>query len=361
MTSTRSPETGPAGTAQTRVAGNDRLRTPASPAPAAGAEVATWHWLPGMVVLGLIWGSSFLFIKVGISQLPPLYVTLGRVASGAVVLLGVMGASRQTFPRDLRVWGHSALVAVVNIAVPFTLFGYGEQRIPSLLAGIWNSTTPLVVLPLAVLVFRTERMTARRGLGLALGFLGALVILGVWRGVGGAGLAGQLMCLAAAACYGVGIAYTRRFVAPLPYSGVVMSACQLSVATVLLLMAGPLLTGGVPDLGNLHPRVVAAVLALGALGTGLAFVLNLRNIRLVGATTASMVTYIVPVFAVAIGALVLGESLAWYQPVGAAVVLLGVAVSQGLLSRRSLPGAPEEAPAIVPEQAATKAGDRQAH
>ena len=123
-----------------------------------------------------------------------------------------------------------------------------------------------------------------------------------------------------------------------------MSACQLLVATGVLLIAAPLLSRGLPDPTAWSWPVIASVVALGAVGTGLAFVINMRNIRLVGATTASMVTYVVPVFATLLGVLVLRESLEWFQPVGALVVLLGVAVSQGLLSRRRAPKPTAERP-----------------
>jgi drug/metabolite transporter (DMT)-like permease len=287
-----------------------------------------------MVGLAAIWGSSFLFIKVGVSELHPLYVTLGRVACGAAALLVVLVVTRDRLPRSPVVWAHNAVISVVGVAAPFSLFAFGEQRISSTLAGIWNSITPLVVLPLAVFVFRTEKMTWRRVVGLGLGLTGALVILGVWRGVGGSSLVGQLMCLTAACCYGVAIPYTRRFLAPHRDSGFAMSACQLLVASVLLSVVAPLTTGSVPDLSALSWQVVVAVLVLGAVGTGLAFVINLRNIRLVGASTASMVTYLIPVFATVIGVVVLHEQISWFQPVGALVVLLGVAVSQGVFSRR---------------------------
>jgi drug/metabolite transporter (DMT)-like permease len=221
-------------------------------------------------------------------------------------------------------------VAVMGVALPFTLFGFGEQRVSSVLAGIWNSVTPLIALPMAVLVFHTEKMTRRRVLGLVLGFVGAATILGVWQGVGGSSLAGQLMCLTAAACYGVAIPYTRRYITPRPESGLAVSAGQLLIATVLLAVVAPLAGGGYPDVTELSAPVVASVAALGVLGTGVAFVLHMRNIRLLGASTASMVTYLIPVFATVIGVLVLGEELAWFQPVGAAVVLVGVAIAQGV-------------------------------
>jgi drug/metabolite transporter (DMT)-like permease len=296
-------------------------------------------WLPGYLALAAIWGSSFLFIKVGISELHPLYVTLGRVASGALTLLVILAFLRHRLPRDPRVWGHLAVVAAIGVAVPFTLFGYGEQRISSVLAGIWNATTPLVALPMAVLAFRTEKMTARRAVGLGLGFVGVLVILGVWQGVGGTGLTGQLMCFGAALCYGFAIPYQRRFLARRPESGLALSAGQLMLATAMLAVVAPLVAGPPTAPTALSADVIASVLALGALGTGIAFVLNFRVIRLAGATTSASVTYLIPIFATLIGVAVLGEDLAWYQPAGAAIVLLGVAVSQGAgrRTRRTVP------------------------
>jgi drug/metabolite transporter (DMT)-like permease len=304
-------------------------------------------WLPGYLALAAIWGSSFLFIKVGISELHPLYVTLGRVASGALTLVVILAFLRHRLPRDPRVWGHLAVVAAIGVAVPFTLFGFGEQRISSVLAGIWNATTPLVALPMAVLAFRTEKMTARRAVGLGLGFVGVLVILGVWQDVGGTGLTGQLMCFGAALCYGFAIPYQRRFLARRPESGLALSAGQLMLATAMLAVVAPLVAGPPKAPAALSADVIASVLALGALGTGIAFVLNFRVIRLAGATTSASVTYLIPIFATLIGVAVLGEDLAWYQPAGAAIVLLGVAVSQGVgrRTRRTVtPARPERRP-----------------
>ncbi|NYF55841.1 drug/metabolite transporter (DMT)-like permease [Micromonospora purpureochromogenes] len=291
-------------------------------------------WLPGFLALAAIWGASFLFIKVGIEELHPLHLTLYRVATGALTLLVVLAVLRDRLPREPRVWAHLVVVAAFGVALPFTLFGYGEQRVESMLAGIWNATTPLIVLPLAVLAFRTERLTARRAVGLGLGFLGVLVVLGVWEGVGGSHFTGQLMCFGAAACYGVAIPYQKKFIAGSAYSGLSLSAAQLLVATAQLAVVGPLLVGAPPLPTELSAPVVGSVVTLGALGTGLAFVINLRNIRVAGASTASTVTYLIPIFAVLIGAVVLDERLNWHQPVGALVVLLGVAVTQGLVGPR---------------------------
>lgn len=339
MVETRATRPGPSG----RVSGVNAVITPDKP--------ATRSWLPGFLVLAVIWGASFLFIKVGIRELHPVYVTLGRAAAGALTLLVVLLVTRDRLPRDRRLWGHLAVVAAVGVVLPFTLFGYGEQRVPSMLAGIWNATTPLVVLPMAVLVFRTERMTARRAAGMTLGFVGVLVVLGAWQGMGGAGFTGQLMCFGAAVCYGLSIPYQKRFVAGRSESGTALAAGQLVMATAQLAVLAPLVAGAPPAPARLSADVIASVLALGALGTGLAFVINLRNIKLAGASTASAVTYLIPIVAVLIGVLALDERLAWYQPVGAVIVLAGVAVSQSRPGHRTAPPAGAD-----PDPAAPPAG-----
>ncbi|MGC9669018.1 DMT family transporter [Planosporangium sp. 12N6] len=292
-------------------------------------------WLPGYLLLALIWGSSFLFIKVGVRELHPLYVTLGRVVAGALTVVALVLVTRTRLPRDPRVWGHLVVVGAVGVVIPFTLFGYGEQRVSSVLAGIWNATTPLVALPVATLAFRTERLTARRIAGFGIGFAGVLVVLGVWHGIGGVQLTGQLMCLGAAACYGFAIPYQRRFLSGLAGSGLAVPAGQLITATAMLLVVAPLVAGAPPAPTALSGDVVASVLALGALGTGLAFVLNFRVIRFAGATTSTSVTYLMPIVSTLIGVLALDEHIHWYQPTGALLVLAGVAVSQGMVR---LPG-----------------------
>jgi drug/metabolite transporter (DMT)-like permease len=292
---------------------------------------------------------------VALRQLHPLYVTVGRVAAGAIAVLAALLITRARLPRDPKVWGHLAVVGAVGVAIPFTLFGYGEQRVSSLLAGIWNATTPLVVLPVAVLIFRTERMTARRVTGILLGFVGVLIVLGVWQGVGGTELTGQLMCFGAAVCYGVAIPYQRRFLAGLPDSGLSIPAGQLLMALAQLLVVTPFVAGAPPAPAGLSIEVIGSVLALGALGTGLAFVLNFRVISIAGASTSASVTYLLPVVATVLGVVVLREHISWHQPVGAVVVLAGVAVSQGLLrwpERRRAP-APVAEPEQIPAAAVT--------
>jgi drug/metabolite transporter (DMT)-like permease len=285
-----------------------------------------------MLALAAIWGCSFLFISVGVRELPPLYLALGRVIAGAVVLLAILAAKREALPRSPRVWAYSFVAGAIGSAVPWTLFGYGEERIPSLLAGIWNGITPLIVLPIAVLLFRTETFSPQKVVGLLVGFAGMLVVLGAWRIDGGADLLGQGLCMLAAVFYGLAIPYQKRFLAGTTLSGTALSATLLLCATVQLAIVAPIVTRQAPPMPwDLSLNVVLSVVALGALGSGFAFVLNMRNIRLIGASRSSMVTYLMPIFSIIVGVIVLHEHITWYQPVGGLVVLLGVAVSQGLL------------------------------
>src|SRR3954454_9877227 len=203
-------------------------------------------WLPTMLTLAGIWGCSFLFISIGVRELPPLYLALGRVIAGSVVLLAILVMKREALPRSPRVWAHSFVVGAIGSAIPWTLFGYGEQRIPSLLAGIWNGITPLIVLPIAVLIFRTEVFSMQRGVGLLIGFTGMLVVLGAWRVDSGADLLGQGLCMLAAVFYGLAIPYQQKFLAGTTLSGTALAAACFVCATVQRAIVAPIVARQAP-------------------------------------------------------------------------------------------------------------------
>ncbi|MFI7699135.1 DMT family transporter [Nonomuraea sp. NPDC049480] len=290
------------------------------------------RWLPGFLVLAAIWGNSFFFIKVAVGALHPLQVSFGRMAIGAAVLLLVLVISRRPLPRDPRLWGHFFIASVVLTTLPFTLFAYGEQYVSSVVAAIWNATTPLCTLAFA-LALRAERVTPGRMAGLGLGFAGVMVVLGVWQPLDGGQLGGSLACFGAALCYGVGGAYMGRFITGRrPEPAVVLAAGQLVAGTVQLAVVT--LVAGVPlvDMGA-PAGVWWSLAALGGLGTGLAYLLLYWVQVQAGVTTTSTVTYLLPVFAAASGVVVLGETISWNQPVGALVILVAIALTQGVLTR----------------------------
>lgn len=287
------------------------------------------HWRLQFLLLAAIWGSSFLFIKVLGEHWSALWVAFGRIALGAATLALLVALRREHFPTERRLWLHCAVAALLFNSVPWTLFAYGEQHTSSIIAGLWNATTPLWTLLVGLLVFRAERPTRVQAVGLVVGFLGVATLLGPWRGLGGSQLVGHVACGLAALCYGFAFHYTRRHLADRPESGVVLSGAQLICATAILapflsLAPLPTLRIGLDAWGSL--------LALGSLASGVAFAMNYAIVRARGATVASTVTYLIPVFSTALGALVLGETLRWNQLAGTAVLLAGIAISQGRLS-----------------------------
>lgn len=319
-------------------------------APSAPDSGRSASWLPAFGINALIWGASFLFIKYGVLEAPAMWVGAGRVVLGALTLVVIMLVLRERLPRDPKMWAHLLVPGVVGIAIPFSLFPLGEERVPSIVAGIWNATTALWVLPFAVFVFRTERFTARGAVGLGLGFAGVLTVLGVWHTQGSA-LTGQLMCGAAAFCYGISIPYIKRFTTGRGVSGISIAAGQSIVAMVAIVPAALISDGLPPTPASLSWKAIGSILALGVFGSGVAFALNMRVISLAGASTTAFVTYLVPLVATTLGIVVLHESLSWNQPVGALVVLIGVAVAQGLIGprRRRRTAAEEPAPSVEPE------------
>jgi drug/metabolite transporter (DMT)-like permease len=299
----------------------------------AETRPAASSWVPHFAVLALIWGSSFLFIKVAGEQLPPAYVALIRVALGAATLLVVLKAMRDRLPRQARLWAHLAVIALIGNVIPWVLFAYGERQVPSALAGIWNATTPLTLLPVMLLFPRSERITRAKVIGLLVGFGGVVTVLGIWTGVGTGTVAGDLCCFGAATSYAFVGPYMRQFVTDRAESAAALAAGQLLMATAELLVIAPVVAGVPPTPSGLHWQTVAAITALGVLGSGVAFILNYRVIRTVGVSTMATVTYVMPIVAIVLGAIVLHERLAWYQPTGVVVVLIGVALSQDVPGR----------------------------
>ncbi|GGT10483.1 DMT family transporter [Nonomuraea spiralis] len=291
---------------------------------------AAGRWLPAFLLLAAIWGNSFFFIKIAVGALHPLQVSFGRMAVGAVTLLLALAVTSQGLPRDPRLWGHFQIASVVLTTLPFTLFAYGEQYVSSVVAAIWNATTPLCTLAFTLLL-RAERATAARAAGLGLGFAGVMVVLGVWQPMAGGQLGGSLACFGAALCYGVGGAYMGRFITGRRSEPpVVLAAGQLLTGAVQLAVIT--LVAGVPLVDSAAPAEVWwSMLGLGGLGTGVAYLLLYWVQARAGVTTTSTVTYLLPVFAVVSGVLVLDETISWNQPVGALVILLAIALTQGAL------------------------------
>jgi drug/metabolite transporter (DMT)-like permease len=287
------------------------------------------------VAMGLVWGASFLFMKVALDGTTPLQIVWTRLVLGAVALGAVVLVTRSPLPRSRALWGHFAVLGVVGCAVPFTLFAWAEQHVSSGVASIYNATTPLMTALMVTLAFRVERLTRDRLAGVAVGLAGVVVIIAPWQLASGTGsldeVAGQVACLGAALCYGVTFAYLRRFVTPRGVPAVTTAFLQVGFGAVALLLLTPVVVGSPVDLS---PAIVGSLVVLGVLGTGVAYLWNVNVLLRWGPTAASTVTYITPVVGVALGVLVLDERLGWHEPAGAVLVLLGILLAQGRLRRR---------------------------
>jgi drug/metabolite transporter (DMT)-like permease len=296
------------------------------PARRSAGDRATPRWIPGFALLSLIWGASFALIKVAVDAgTAPMWVAFWRCFFGAVALGAVCAVRRIAPPRDRATWAHALVVAVLFNAVPFALFSYGETRVSSVLAGIWNATTPLTTLVFVLALIPGERPTARRVLGLLTGFAGVLVVLGVWHGLQGGTATGDLACLGATTCYGAAFTYTRRYFSGRGDAAAALALTQVLCATVELAVVTPLLAGPPSWPGE---RAGVALVVLGAAGTGLAYIINLAVIRAAGTTVAASVTYVTPLWSTLLGAWLLGEPPGWNTLAGGALVLAGVIVSR---------------------------------
>ncbi|QIG41040.1 DMT family transporter [Microbacterium sp. 4R-513] len=294
----------------------------------------------GFVLTGIIWGSSFLFMKVALGGLSPAQVAWSRLVLGALTLGLFVLIRREALPRRPVVWGHMTVLAVSFCVVPFLLFSWAQQHVTSGLASIYNATTPIMTAVMAGLLFRVEKLKPVQVAGIVLGILGVVVIIAPWQGLDfSQGLVAQFAILGATACYGFSLAYMRRFVSDSGMSALMFSFLNIGIAAAIMVVLSPVL---VITPVTLDPWIVASVVLLGCLGTGVAYIWNQNTVRAWGPTRASTVTYITPLVGVLLGVLILGEELSWNEPAGALVVFLGILLAQDRLRRRPRPAVNEE-------------------
>lgn len=275
-------------------------------------------------VLALLWGSTFLWIKVALDGFSPVQVTLARCVLAALTLLVACRAAGHRLPRGGALWGRVTVAAFFCNALPFALFSFAEQSVGSGLAGVLNATTPLWALLLGLLGGAERHVPATRWGGLLLGFAGTVLIFAPWEGDGGAGWT-ALAVVGAAVSYAVGFAYMARHLVGRGHATIALSAAQMTAATALTALTLP--AGG---LAAVHApgKALPAVLVLGVLATGVTFHLTYRVIAAEGATNAAAVGYLLPVVSVVLGAAVLGEHVGPRVAAGMAVVLSAVALTR---------------------------------
>jgi drug/metabolite transporter (DMT)-like permease len=292
-------------------------------------SISSADWLL-ILALSMLWGGTFFFAKVALAEIPPLTLALGRVAIASLILVAVVRAFGESLPRRRDLWRGLFVMAFLNNVVPFGLIFWGQARITAGLASILIATTPLIAAVVAHIVTHDEKITPARLAGILTGFVGVVVIIGPdLIAELGSHVAAQLAVLAGAVLYAVSGVYGRRFRRE-PVTST--AAGQMLAATAMLIPVSAVLdqpwTIGIPSTAPL-----SALLALGALSTGLAFIIYFRVLASAGATNLMLVNFLNPVSAILLGASFLGEELTLRQLAGMAAIALGLAAIDGRPAR----------------------------
>lgn len=274
-----------------------------------------------LLMLGTIWGASYLFIKVIVAEVPVLTLVAGRLTLATIILWGILRAQGLSLPRSRRMWGAYAVLGFVGMAVPYSLISWGEQYISSGLASLLQATTPVFTVILAHFLTDDERVTIAKIIGVVIGFVGVgiLMLPDLRQGLR-ANLLGQLAIVGSSLCYAGAAIYIRSRLRGQP--PLVSTAGQLTMGTVYMLPAS-LLIDRPFDLSPSLPALVSWIV-LAVLGTVMAYVIYFTIIERTSATFVTMVTYIIPVNGLMLGALVLHESLDATMLGSLVLILLGV-------------------------------------
>lgn len=289
-------------------------------------------WVPIYLALGLVWGCSFIFIKLGLEFLTPVGVAFGRCALGAMTLLLIVKVRGISLPTELRTWFILWIVSLLLNVFPGILFAFAEERVTTVLAGIINACTPLSTLIFILFVFRSEKISKHQIFGLVIGGFGVVTVLGIWKGIGTNSAVGAIALLVAITCYGLSFPIIKKYLSPLNLKAEALAASQVSAAAVTLLPF--YLIDGIAK-NEYRTGPILAMIALGVFGSGLAYIWNFQIVERAGSSIASSVTYLTPLVAVLVGWIFLGEHISWHEPVGGLIILLGAATSQGRFNKKS--------------------------
>jgi len=300
-----------------------------------------------LLVLGATWGSSFLFIKVGVEDLSPLMLVEARMLLGAATVVIAAYALGLSLPRTRRLWLDAAIMALLSNVVPFALIAWAETHIASGTASVLNASMPLFTAMLAPFFITEEGMTTPKLVGVLTGFVGVAVFSGGDITDIGSNALGDLAAVAAAACYAIGLVFARlRFSGEHPLS---LSAGQLVSGAVLLAPVAAVL--GAREGISLHIDSGLSVLALGVFNTGFAYVMYLWLVAEVGAVRTSLVTYVIPVTGLLLGWAVLDETIGPAAIAGLVLIVAGIALVNRAALRRPRPAVPAVEPVLDEERA----------
>jgi drug/metabolite transporter (DMT)-like permease len=280
------------------------------------------HWLV-FILLGAIWSSSFMWIKIAVQEVGPITLVAFRALFGLLFSIAVVFIQRVQLPRSFKEWSPLLLLGITNVAIPFFLISWGEQSIDSAVAAILDATVPLFTILIAHYLLRDDKMTIPKVLGLLIGFAGVIILMSKDIGASFGSILGQLAVVLASAFYAGSAVFARRTTEDTP--GILRSAGPLVSAAMVMWLATFFVESPVeiPQLGITW----TALLFLGILGSGLAFVLAYYLIHEIGPTRTTMVTYLFPLGGVILGVAFLNEELSWQLLVGAVLIILSLVVA----------------------------------
>jgi drug/metabolite transporter (DMT)-like permease len=290
-------------------------------------------WLT-LLALGFMWGTSYVFIKLGVQTLPTFTLIAARLGIGLALLATVVFIAREPLPRSPRTYGHLVVMAVINIVLPFALITTAERSVDSALAAILNGAVPLFVIVLAAVFLHDEPLTVNRLAGLVIGYVGVIVLVSRSLGLGGSSLTGELELVASTAFYGAGAVYARRNmrgIRPMIPALFQVGFAFVIVSVIALLAERPWEVRWSSD-------AILAVVWLGILGSGFAYLANFRLLSRIGATRTSLVAYLLPIVGIVAGALVFQEVVDVRLVAGTALVIAGVALVNSRFGQRRLFG-----------------------
>lgn len=283
-----------------------------------------------LLLLAACWGPSFLFMKIAVEHIDPISIAAFRVVLAGVLLYAVLKFKKINLPTNKKALKDFAFMGFFSSAFPFTMFTLGEQYIDSSLASILNGTTPLFTLILVHFTIESDRLTKTKLIGSAIGFLGLFVLVAPKLIEATATALGIFAVLMAAASYAVGLTYAKKHIHH--YKPLVVPTAQLLFASLYLLPIAFIFENpaAVTDASLTE---IASVVALAVIGTSIAFILYFKLIAETSATYTSSVTYIIPIFGMVLGVLVLNEKLFWNSYLGTALILTGVMVVNGFFGK----------------------------
>ena len=299
------------------------------------------------ILLGFLWGSSYLFIKIGVDAgLQPFTLVSLRLLIGLALLVGVVAIAREGLPREARTYGHLVVMGLFSVALPFMLITWAEQSVDSSLAAVLTGAVPLFVIPFAAVILRDERITLNKVIGILVGLVGVAIVVGFDpASLVGDELVAELALIGAAVSYAVGGVYARRNIHGL--RPMIPAIFQVGFALVMVGIPAIVLEG--PIRLDIRPEALFAVIWLGLLGSGAAYLVFFRLLGRWGATRTSLVAYLLPIWGIVLGSLILQEPVDARLILGTALVIGGIALVNWRRSLRPSFGRREAAAAGGPD------------